>query len=107
MNRRILRPLLGVLLLVVALGALSACLAPYDVAGVSVSIGPPPLRVDARVAAPGPGYVWVSGYWDWGGGDWAWVPGTWVREPLPRARWEAPRYRQRHGHWYYTRGHWR
>lgn len=97
---------LGALLLGALLGTSTACLGPYDSAGVSVSIGPPALRVEARSASPGRGYVWVDGYWDWGNGDWYWVPGQWVVRERGHARWERPRYYQRHGRWYYNRGRW-
>ena len=107
MNTTILRRIVGALLFVAALATSSACLAPYDIAGVSVSVGPPPLRFEARSNYPGSGYVWISGYWDWGGGSWDWVPGAWVRSPRPRAAWVAPSYHHRRGHWYYNRGHWR
>ena len=104
---RIPHQIVGALLLAAALVTSLGCLAPYDVAGgVSVSIGPPPVRYDERSVRPGPDYLWVSGYWDWGGGDWLWVPGTWTRSPHSHAHWVGPRYHQRHGHWYYTRGHW-
>jgi hypothetical protein len=107
MSKTILYRIVGALLLVAALGSSSACLGPYDSAGISVAVGPPPLRVDARIAAPGPGYLWVDGYWDWGHGDWVWVPGAWARAPHARATWVRPGYHQRHGRWYYSRGHWR
>jgi hypothetical protein len=31
--------------------------------------------------APGPGYVWASGYWRWTGADYVWVPGSWIVRP--------------------------
>jgi len=46
----------------------------------SVSISPPPLPVYAQPACPGPGYMWVPGYWAYDGG-YFWVPGTWVMIP--------------------------
>jgi hypothetical protein len=55
-------------------------LASSALAGPRVSIGigfgaPAPLAM-ARPACPGPGYVWVDGYY---GGNRVWVPGFWRR----------------------------
>jgi hypothetical protein len=73
------------------------------------SIGPPPPpRVVGVVGvAPGPGYVWIDGFYDLRGSAWVWVPGTWRRPPYPRAVWEKPRW-ERHGNGYrFHRGRWR
>jgi hypothetical protein len=79
--------------------------------GVGIVVGtapPPPAVVAGPVGvAPGPGYVWIDGYWDWVGGTWVWVPGTWVLPPRPRAVWVGPVYRHDHDHYRYYRGHWR
>jgi hypothetical protein len=42
---------------------------------VLVTEAPPPVRVETRSVAPGPGYVWTSGYWRWTGARYEWVPG--------------------------------
>jgi len=72
-----------------------------------VRVPPPPARVEAYGYAPGPGYVWIQGYWRWGGRGYAWAPGYWVRPPRPAAVWVP-------GHWvstpsgyYWRAGHWR
>ncbi len=67
---------------------------------------PPPLRVEVYGVAPGPGLVWIGGYWRWVGRDYEWTTGRWVRPPRRGARW-APgywehrrdRYRWREGRW--------
>ena len=66
---------------------------------------PPPPRYEARPMAPGPGLVWVDGYWDWRGGAWAWQSGRWVR---PRAGYvySAPTYDYSGGRVSYVRPHW-
>ncbi len=56
--------------------------------------GPPPPRYAVVGVAPGPGFVWTSGYWDLRGSNWAWVEGRWMRPPRPRAVWVAPEWRQ-------------
>jgi len=48
---------------------------------VSVRVGPPPLPVYEQPLIPGPGYLWVPGYWAYGPGGYYWVPGTWVEPP--------------------------
>jgi hypothetical protein len=86
--------------------------------GGSWSSGPPaPVRVYAppppppvygygyvsRPRMPGPGYVWVDGYYDYYGRGYAWRPGYWARRPHPRAMWVGPRYNRG----VYIRGYWR
>lgn len=63
---------------------------------VVVSQPPPPPIREVRVAAPGPAYVWVPGYWSWQG-RWVWVSGAWRARPHAHAHWIA-------GHWA-PRGH--
>jgi hypothetical protein len=51
-------------------GTLGMSAAPAQAARVGVYIGARPGYIPAR---PGPGYVWVGGYWNGG----VWVPGYW------------------------------
>jgi WXXGXW repeat (2 copies) len=55
--------------------------------GISVHIGPPPLRVYAQPICPGPGYLWTPGYWAYGDAGYYWVPGVWVMAPHPGLLW--------------------
>ena len=73
--------------------------------GVYVRTGPPPLRREVIVASPGPGYIWVPGYYRYDRGAYVWVGGRYERPPRGRARWVP-------GHWqnsrrglYYVQGH--
>jgi hypothetical protein len=51
--------------------------------GISVRVGPPALPVYAQPICPGPGYMWVPGYWAWNDvAGYYWVPGTWVMAPV-------------------------
>jgi hypothetical protein len=49
--------------------------------GISVRIGPPELPVYAQPSCPGPGYLWIPGYWAYGPDGYFWVPGTWAEPP--------------------------
>jgi len=51
--------------------------------GISVRFGPPAIPIYAQPICPGPGYLWVPGYWAWSDLDgYYWVPGTWVIAPV-------------------------
>ena len=54
---------------------------------LSVNVAPPPLPVYSQPLCPGPGYIWVPGYWAWGANGFYWVPGTWVLAPFVGALW--------------------
>jgi hypothetical protein len=58
---------------------------------VGIHIGPPPApRVVAAPPAPGPGYVWIAGYWYPVNGRYVWHEGYWSRPPYEGAHWVAP-----------------
>jgi hypothetical protein len=78
-------------------------------AGIPVFGPPPPLRHEVVVVRPGPGYVWVPGYWDWRPvrHRYVWVSGVWRRPPHVHAVWVGPHVGYRHHHRYYYRGYWR
>jgi len=78
-------------------------------AEVSVFIGvaPPAVVYERPVPVPGPGFVWVEGYWVPVGHHYRWCRGHWERPPYESAIWVGPRY-EREGHgWRYHRGYWR
>ena len=88
MNRPLrirLRSIRSLLLCLALLGA--AFTAPAAGLFVSVNIAPPPIPVYAQPLCPGPGYIWVPGYWAWGPYGFYWVPGTWVLAPFIGALW--------------------
>jgi YXWGXW repeat-containing protein len=73
-------------------------------AEVTIESAPPPMRHEVVVASPGPGFVWVAGYWDWDGATYLWVPGSWVTVDAGYT-WVRPRYVRRGGGWVYVRGY--
>ncbi len=74
---------------------------------VIIAQAPPPPQVEVIPVAPGPNYVWTSGYWYWGGGRWMWTRGTYVARPGPRAVWVGPHYVKRHGGYVWVGGMWK
>jgi hypothetical protein len=76
---------------------------------IGVRIGPPPpprvIRVQPR--SPGPGYLWIQGYWYPVGKRYRWHDGYWTRPPYGGALWMGPRYdggQFFEGHWEGNRG---
>jgi len=91
-----------------AVGALllAGCVVVPARGGGLVYVEPPAAQVEVVGVAPGPGYVWIGGFWDWAGGRHVWVPGYWGRgragyEWVPH-RWVAV-----DRGWRLERGHWR
>lgn len=103
----VVRGLAAAAVLAAAIGAGSACVASFG-NGVYVAYAPPAPVYEARIVAPGPGFVWVAGFYRWDGRAYIWRPGRWERPPHPHARWEQGRWEQHGNHgWRYKEGHWR
>jgi WXXGXW repeat (2 copies) len=64
---------------------------------------PPPQSHRYMSARPGPGYVWIAGYYYPAGSSYRWHEGYWTRPPNKGDHWVAPGYRDGH----YHEGHWR
>jgi hypothetical protein len=94
---------------IVSAGLLSALLLASTAEArtrVYVKIGPPPIVVEHRTAAPGRNYAWQEGHHRWTGDRYEWVAGSWVRPPRAHARWVAGHWaHDRHGN-YFVEGHW-
>lgn len=80
---------------------------PTSQIDVQVAEAPPPEKVDGdKPAAPGYGYIWVSGYWDYLDGNYLWRSGRWVQGKADyeyvRAHYEAVNNR-----WVFHRPHWK
>ena len=83
---------------------LTACVGPRT---TYVVAGPPAPRYGSVGVAPGPGFVWIEGFWDLRGGAWVWAPGRWVMPPRERAVWVRPEWRREGNRWRYREGRWR
>ncbi|SPE24729.1 conserved exported hypothetical protein [Candidatus Sulfopaludibacter sp. SbA6] len=76
-------------LLAAALLAAGSIFAQISV-GIRIGPPPPPRVLRVRPVAPGPGYVWLDGYWYAVGGHYKWHAGYWTRPPYEGARWVGP-----------------
>lgn len=74
---------------------------------VVVAEPPPPPVQEVLVASPGPGYIWVAGYWGWENGRRQWFRGHWELPPRGYHAWIAPRWEHRRHGYVYIRGYWR
>lgn len=73
--------------------------------GEVITQAPPAPQVDVIIAAPGPGFFWIGGYWGWLGGRHVWMGGRWEAY-RPGWRW-APYAWHPHGHgWRAAPGRW-
>ncbi|MGO9258127.1 MAG: hypothetical protein ACLQU1_17705 [Bryobacteraceae bacterium] len=90
----------------IALGAFVSGCAPGP-GMYYTAYAPPAPRYAAVGVAPGPGYVWTTGYWNRAGGNWAWSEGRWMRPPRARAVWVSPEWRHEGRGYRFYRGYWR
>ena len=89
------------LLLAIAFGGSLLLNAQVSV-GIQIGAPPPPRVIRVRPLAPGPGYVWLDGYWYVQGHHYRWHDGYWTRPPYAGAIWVAPRH---DGRMFYS-GYW-
>jgi hypothetical protein len=78
---------------------------PSAGAGDYAVAAPPPAQTEVVVAAPGPGYIWVGGYWGWGGHRHHWVPGRWIIGRHGHT-YHQPRWHHHGRGWRLAPGHW-
>jgi hypothetical protein len=90
------------------LPAAPAPVEPPPGTAVAASQPPPAPPVEAALPpAPGPGYVWTTGYWNWNGAAWVYAPGVWVLPPFHGTVWFGGHWVFRGGRHVWVRGHWR
>jgi hypothetical protein len=99
---------LGLLACVMLTASVAGCVVapadPYYV-GDTVTVAPPAPQVEVYGPAPGPGYIWMGGYWNWVGGRHVWVGGHWS-SPRPGYRWVPHTWVRQGGGWRLAAGHW-
>ncbi|HEY6871143.1 MAG TPA: hypothetical protein VI298_00320 [Geobacteraceae bacterium] len=75
--------------------------------GVSITIAPPALPIYVQPLCPGPGYIWIPGYWAWDPDyGYYWVPGTWVPAPYPGLLWTPGYWAWYDGGYVWYDGYW-
>ncbi|SEG59985.1 YXWGXW repeat-containing protein [Bryocella elongata] len=74
--------------------------------GISIGIAPPALPVYAQPPLPGPGYLWVPGYWAWGDAGYYWVPGYWSQPPQVGLLWTPAWWGWEGGAYVWHGGYW-
>jgi len=70
------------------------------------TMGPPPPREERMAGQPGPGHVWISGYWRWSGAGYSWRSGHWAKARQGKA-WAPGRWEQKGRKWVWRDGQWR
>jgi hypothetical protein len=85
--------------------AVTACTEPAG--RIYVRTGPPPVVVERRGPVPGPGFVWIGGFYRWTGREYVWVPGHYEHAPRARARWVQGHWAHGRRGYYFVDGHWR
>jgi hypothetical protein len=86
---------------------LAGCAGSYGYSSAYVGYGPPAPRYAVVGVAPGPGYVWINGYWGWRGGRYEWNEGRWERPPRGRHQWVEGQWHREGRGWRYHEGRWR
>lgn len=69
---------------------------------------PPPAQVEVVTAQPGPGMVWIDGYWAYSDdGRYVWAPGHWIMPPRQHRAYVTPHWARRGSSYVYIQGYWR
>ena len=106
-GRRTLRIILSTALLAGSLSMMAACATAAPRGRLYVRVGPPAPIYETRIVSPGPGFVWLPGYYQSEPRGYVWVPGRWERPPRARAQWVPARWVHDRRGWYVVEGHWR
>jgi hypothetical protein len=75
-------------------------------AAIVVRVGPPAPRHEVIAVSPGPGHIWVGGYWRWDRVKHAWMGGKWIPGRAGYA-WVPGHWKQVPGGWEWVEGRWR
>lgn len=85
----------------------TGCVSSAPDGAVYVNAAPPAAIVEVQGVAPGPEFVWISGFHRWDGSHHVWISGRWERVPRAGAVWEPGVWRHHRRGWYWTDGRWR
>ena len=88
------------------IGAVITAARAQIMASISAGAAPPLLPVYAQPPIPGPGYVWIPGYWAWDGQEYYWVPGYWATPPAAGLLWTPPYWAWNDGAYDFYPGYW-
>lgn len=78
---------------------------PDSPTAVYVQIPPPAPLHEVVGPPPGPGHVWVSGYWFWSGAQYVWASGGWLAM-RPEHVWVQPVWQRSSRGWWLQGGGW-
>jgi hypothetical protein len=73
---------------------------------ITADVAPPVLPVYDQPPIPGPGYLWIPGYWAWSGYEYYWVPGYWATPPAVGLYWTPPYWAWTDGAYTFYPGYW-
>jgi hypothetical protein len=73
---------------------------------VVIRTAPPPLPFYEQPFCPGPGYLWVPGYWAYGSSGYYWVPGMWELAPGVGLLWTPGYWGWSDGVYFWHSGYW-
>ena len=83
----------------------------YEQAATNYVVDQPPVpprpQPEVVVYQPGPGYVWIPGYWAFDGAHYVWLGGRWGYPPHRRYRaYMTPHWEHRSSGFVYIQGYW-
>ncbi len=81
-------------------------MAPSPGPQIVVMTAPPSPRYEVVYSRPGPGYVWINGYWAWRGNRHVWIAGHYEQPPRGHRSWIEPRWERRGGNHIFIEGRW-
>ncbi|MGD0461500.1 MAG: hypothetical protein ABSB74_03325 [Tepidisphaeraceae bacterium] len=129
MNRKLKNLLMPLVLATLAVGGLSGCVVREEAPPPTVAVAPtpppeapppapvvqeapvvqdapPPEVVEVQPVMPGPGYIWIGGFYRWEYGRYVWHRGYWGRPPYGYHRWYGGHWEHRPHGYFYVGGRW-
>lgn len=78
---------------------------PRPTETIIVQEAPPPIQTEVIPVAPGPGFIWIGGFWGYEGHHYVWHHGHYTRGPAGNV-WVRDSWVHSRRGWEYQRGHW-